>query len=342
MSEWSHWQKAFTEESEQRLDTDVNTLCTYGIKPLDDALFRIAKNELIVIGADSGVGKSEIALRIARDNAQKGRSVALSYLEGGHIEALARMKWLDICDEYYENHFKAGIDMDFRKWRFNYKQDLLINRIESIVYERYKKLYEDNLYLFSITEGLTVEEFTDSLIHGFGSLGVDKFDPHKIRSELQLDLIVIDHLQYFSLGQAETEISAITRIIRECKRITDFYRIPIVLISHLRKKTKDRGLPDQADFYGSSNIPKISSTAITITPATDKDNLAAGVFPTYFRIVKSRVGLRPNYAILCDFNLNHRKYDDSYSLYRVDSAGYVCADSLRDEELPKWAKKEKV
>jgi len=105
----------------------------------------------------------------------------------------------------------------------------------------------------------------------------------------------------------------------------------------LAQEGKDRGLPDQEDFYGSSNIPKIATTAITITPDTKDDNLATNIFPTFFRIVKSRVGLRPNYAMRCNYNLNTRSYEDKYQVYKLDSLGNILPE-LTQAELPKWAK----
>ncbi len=116
--DWLSWRDSFKAENEQRLNTNPDSLCSYGVSLLDSALFRIAKNELVVIGADSGSGKSELGLSIARYNAKNGKTVAVFYLEGGHQEAIARMKWRDISDAYYGNmEFRAKrIDMNYQKW----------------------------------------------------------------------------------------------------------------------------------------------------------------------------------------------------------------------------------
>src|SRR3990167_1683720 len=104
MNSFLSWEQGFKKESEERLNTDVSKLCTYGIKPLDDALFCINKKELVTIGADSGIGKTEIAIQIAAHNAKNGKKVALYHLEGGYREAMARMKWKDICQEFYKQN----------------------------------------------------------------------------------------------------------------------------------------------------------------------------------------------------------------------------------------------
>lgn len=335
------WQDGFKKESENRLDTDLSKLCTYGIKPLDDALFCINKGEFVVIGADSGIGKTEIALQIASNNAKSGKKVALYHLEGGYREAISRMKWKDICKKYYQNHFSQGVDMDYRKWSVNYNQDKLLGTIEAEVWNDYKEKYGNNLYFFHSDQDLTLTDFQASLLD-FHSLETAMGGAYGKSSGFDLDLIVIDHLQYFSLDQDESEITAITNIIRSVKKITDNYKIPVVLISHLRKKTKDRGLPDQQDFYGSSNIPKIATTAITITPKTNSEDFTAQLYPTWLRVVKSRIGIRSSIAMLSNFDGKKKEYEQQYSLFKVNSDGFVSSDPMQQSELPKWATSQKI
>ncbi len=340
--DWKNWNTVYKDEEQSRIDIDSDKLCVYGIKPLDDALLGISKNELVVIGADSGVGKSELILDIARENAKNGKKVALFYLEGGHIEAMQRMKWKDICDIYYNERFKHEyIEMDFRKWALNKDVDKKIHEISAEVYNKNKDIYKDNLFFYPVSLDFKIEELLSSIID-FHKLTESKLGPFKHEGIYDLDLIIIDHLQYFSLNQVDNEITEITRIIREVKKITDHKNIPVILVSHLRKKGRDRGLPDQEDFYGSSNIPKIASTAITIAPDTKEDNLSTNIFPTFFRVVKSRIGLRANYAMRCNFNLTRRKYDDFYQIFRLDGLGNVVDKPLNFEDLPKWAKKDSL
>lgn len=339
MNSFLTWKECFQKESESRLNTDLKNLCSYGIKPLDDALICINKGELVVIGADSGVGKTEIAIQIASHNAKLGKKVALYHLEGGYQEAIARMKWRDISQEYYLNHSKVGIEMNYQKWVVNLNQDRLLTEIEAKVWLDYKERYGDNLFIYHSEQDLTITDFLASLLD-FHSLYTAFGNPltNDQRSKgFDLDLIVIDHLQYFSLDQGESEITEITNIIRQVKKITDNYRIPVVLISHLRKKTKDRGLPEQQDFYGSSNIPKIATTAITITPQLNKEDFSNHIYPTWLRIVKSRMGIRSSMAILSDFDGKQKAYSDKYDIYKVNNDGHTSPEPLLESELPKWA-----
>ena len=337
---FKNWKQAFQDESQDRLDTKIENLCSYGIKPLDDALRCIRKKELVVIGSDSGLGKTEIALNIARHNADLGKKIAVYNLEGGHIEAIQRMKWRDMCNIYFDKYHELGIEMDYSKWIVNDNQNKFLMKLEAEVYNIYEEKYKENLYFYDVKGGLTLEDFLVSLLdfHDLETAFGATFEDHIRKKGFDLDLIVLDHLQYFSLTNDENEISEITKIIRAVKDITEKYHIPIVLISHFRKKSKDRGLPDQEDFYGSSNLPKISTTSIVIAPASDKDDLAQGIYPTYLRVVKSRIGIRSTYAMLCNFDNKTKTYSNFYELYRVDSKGYVASESIPELELPKWAK----
>ncbi len=339
--QWVTWQDGFKQEAEERLNIDPAKLCKYGIQPLDDALCGIMRNELVVIGADSGAGKSEVGINIAQTNAKEGKKVALYFLEGGHIEAMARMKWRDITDEYYNNYTGEGIKMNYRKWRANQyteKEKRILLKIESAVWIKHKEIYKNNLDIYHLTKGFTVEDLLSSLLE-FYELK-DAIQNNTATKGFSVELIVIDHLQYFDLTQGETEIMAITKILKEVKTITNMYGIPVVLISHLRKRTRDRGLPDQEDFYGSSNIPKIATTAIMIAPDRENFNLAREEYPTYFRICKSRTGINPNFAMRIVFDLKTRTYLDGYTLHKVNCMGAVCTEPLKCSELPEWARAE--
>lgn len=337
------WKDAFTEESESRINLNADKLCCYGIKPLDDALACIQPNELVVIGADSGVGKSEMGINIARANAKKGKKVVVYYLEGGHREAMQRMKYRDLTETYFKNFAGERIDIDFTGWSTNRISDPkgILNEVEKIMYKDYMEAYKDNLYFGKIHSEFTIDTFRDSLFDRSMLVPGSEKAKYGFHS-FDIDLIIIDHLQYFSLPAGENEIKSITTIIRAVKQLTEMERIPVVLMSHLRKKTIDRGIPDQEDFYGSSNIPKISSTSILIAPDYENDNFSKSLFPTYLRIAKSRVGVRPSLLIKVDFDSIKRKYADDYDMHLVNRKGEVSKKALDFEKLPIWARKGKL
>src|SRR3990167_10807164 len=127
--EMKSWKECWLEEQINRSNINIDNICTFGIKPLDDALIGILPNDLIVLGADSGVGKSEISLNMALHNAMKGKKIALYFIEGGAEEAISRIKWNLIRHKYYEKGYTA-IDMDYRKWKLNMLTEILLSDIE--------------------------------------------------------------------------------------------------------------------------------------------------------------------------------------------------------------------
>lgn len=300
-------------------------------------MIAIAPNELIVIGAASGYGKTELSLSISLHNALRGKRVAHYHLEGGYMEAIQRIKYQNICNLYYREYYKSHIDLDYRKWAMNKEQDPLLLKLESIVYQNLKEKLENRLYFYDRPQGLTCDDFLASLLD-FHKLVTAFENPFKRGGGFELDLIVIDHLQYFSLEKEEDEIHEITRILKEAKKITDTYHIPVILVSHFRKLPRGHGIPDKEDLYGTSNIHKVANTCIIIHPDHEKDKSSEGLYPTYLRIAKSRIGIRPCDLIQVDFNLSKRSYEDKYKLYRCFSNGSVSTEALSPKECPKWAK----
>ena len=79
------------------------SICHYGVKYLDDKLYGIQKNELVVIGSWSGVGKSHMADLIATHNASNGKKVAYFRLEGHKNEFPRLQLWKYMSLAYYSS-----------------------------------------------------------------------------------------------------------------------------------------------------------------------------------------------------------------------------------------------
>lgn len=320
MPELRPWNEMWWLEGEERRSIDQKSICHFGIKSLDDQIPGILKNDLIVIGADSGAGKSDVALSMAVHNASVGKQVALYFIEGGALEAIARIKWKEIRDIYYTK-YRSGIEMDYIKWRLNIHDcPETLKEIEKEAEESISNRLKDNLQMYSFRAGFTIDDLTKSL-----------------ESTGEVDLIVIDHLQYFTLVNPRNEYQEMTEIVKRVKEITENKQIPVVLVSHLRKKDKDRGLPNQEDFFGTSNIAKICSLAFTITPATSVDDHEKEIYPTYFRVVKSRSGIRTSLATLNKYDFKRGFYLPEYEVWRL--VGDHPKDQLTGPKLPRWARR---
>jgi replicative DNA helicase len=326
-----YWSEVWDRIEEERKAIDFNKIPSFGITLLDEALDGMLKNDLVVIGSDSGVGKSDLCLNMALHNAMRGLKVGLYYIEGGANEAIYRIKWKMICDEYYSNQYQF-IDMDYRKWRMNKIKSLQLDEIELKCYQNLYQNIKDNIVIADIKSGMTVQDLNQSFLSGFTSIKkVDGWDTDSINA----DLIIIDHLQYFDLVNPKNEYAEMTQILKQVNNIVQFYKVPVVLVSHLRKKDKERGLPSQEDFFGTSNIPKISSISITVCPDFEDQDCEKNVYPTWFRIVKSRTGIRSNIAARAFFDTKLSKYRPGYELFKlIDDRPFK---ELLPSERPKYA-----
>jgi|6_EtaG_2_1085325.scaffolds.fasta_scaffold05018_8 replicative DNA helicase len=284
----------------------------YNLVYLDKTLYGIAPAELVIIGADTGHGKSFLANHIALTNAQQGRKVYLFSLEGHKNEVINRWKWSIICREYYKD--PIGLDMKYALYE--------LNGIPGI--ERYDKKaeeellgYKDNLFIFDRSTDLTVPILTQ-----------------QISAITDADLVVIDHLHYFDMLNDKSETQNISEIMKAIKGLTEDYNLPVVLVSHLRKKDGKRGLPDNEDLMGSSNIAKIATTCIFISSNPENHNLSKGIYATHFRIGKSRAGASTTLAAEMYFDSRKNRYEEGCTLGKVINGSYKELD-----EYPDWALK---
>lgn len=337
-------EKLFIDDATSRMDLDKSKLCKYGIKPLDDACSCIFPDDLVVIGADPGSGKTTLGLHIAQHNAQRGKRVALYHLEGHQHEPVQRLKWNDICQIYYNEHKGKGLEMYYTKYLLNEIDSEFIASLEARIYNEWIDKYANKLFIYKKNKGLNLEQFKESLTAFSGLMSLDllmgmKEISDQVKTELEIDLIVIDHLQYFSYRNPASELFEVSEILRACKEITENFNIPIILISHFRKKGKDRYMPGQEDFHGTSNIAKIASVAITLMPDRDSSNHATMEYPTYLRIAKSRIGIPPNIVMRGVFDGRLRRYQDEYQVYKLNSFDMIDKEAMAFNELPYWAKK---
>ncbi len=221
-------QECWVSAEKARTSIDPDRICSFGIPILDDALTGILQNDLIVIGADSGVGKSEIALDIAIHNASHGRTVALYFLEGGAEEAINRIRWKMIRRKFFQGGY-SGIDLDYTKWRMNKITHPLIKELDDICLAEFNNTVKNKLHMYSFEDGFTIDMLMNS-IGVFANYLNPPTDPVPLIG-YSVDLLIIDHLQYFSLTSDSNQFMEMTQILMKVKQITVHHKIPVVLIS---------------------------------------------------------------------------------------------------------------
>ncbi len=301
----------------------------YGVGYLDDALGGIIPNDLIVLGAKTGAGKTQLATSIALANAQAGHSVYYFALEAENDEIERRIAYGAISTMYYAKVPKdKQIVLSYTNWRMCRHDNVLAEIEEAAKPEIAKDL--KNLH---------------TLYRTSGNFDLKALEKNLLKVVRKARLIVIDHLHY--IDTSDDENSEYKRVIKTVRDIVLRFGVPIVVIAHLRK-TQGRGqvllMPSIEDFHGTSDVPKVATTCIMMAPARDRDQPLSkdGVkqkhlWPTYVGVVKSRLeGVRTRYVGMTHFDSRASKYLKEYRIGEFDWAGTEWTE-CEPQNVPAWA-----
>ncbi len=303
-------------ERADRLESAKNPLA-FGIKFLADAFGGIYKNDLILIGSKTGLGKSQLAILIALENAKLKKRVHFFALEADRFEIERRVKYQKICDYFYSDPNRPPINLNYAGWyRCEFDNELreIEERVES---ERHE--YE-----------------TLNIFYRENEFGGTEFQKTFLAIKDETDLVILDHFHYFDFDD-DNENRAMkdtVKKIRDCVLLTGK---PVILIAHIRKTDRRMKalVPDIEDFHGSSDISKIATKAFTIAPCYDmKLNTHRH---TFFSLLKCRIdGARSRYVGLLAFNLAEHRYEREYYIGRLVKSDSVF-EPFEVGEHPFWA-----
>ena len=162
-------------------------------------------------------------------------------------------------------------------------------------------------------------------------------------------------MHYVDTGDDEN--SEYKKVIKTVRDVALKYKVPIIVIAHLRKNQVFKNPPIMSsleDFHGTSNVPKIATCCIMLGPKPyqrpkDTDEAVEGMgtatvdktprhlSPTFVSVRKYRLdGEAIRYTALLDYNKRTGTYDKSYALGRLVSADTEWLP-LKKEEFPDWA-----
>ncbi len=303
-----------------RRSLDIDKICKYWVKILDDFLWWILPSELVVVAAETGLGKSEIAYTSAIYNAIRWKRVLLLALEWDISEISARLLHQNI-NAKLDDDKKLGVPA----YRFNLNKN--IYGIEDDVFNELWESLKKNLSLYDKKQIPSIWAIK-KLIE---------------REHQNFDLIIIDHLHYIYLGDINQESAALGWVMRELKTITDIYKKPILLMSHLRKKIAAQSKkeePNINDLYWSSNIAKESTTILFIL----KDNIESHDFwkelnetfsykenrlsLTKIKLLKSRAWLPVPTSFHLIYDMLNKKYLDEFQQIYTRESSMQESDSI--------------
>lgn len=277
----------------------MKKLCKYGIKFLDDKIGGIYDEDLLIIGAESGIGKSTIAEIIAFNCNEQGIKPALFSLEnfaGNTVDKKAYQLFKTRTMQW---------DLKFRQW-IDIK-----NRTPSMTDEDVHKA-ETMAYNMHLIERDNKDYTIDRLETDFKEVVNDG-----------CQVIILDHLDYFDAYATDNDLQHTKRLMKTIRRLQDTYKVSVIGFSQLRKNIdKNIIIPTYDDLYGSGDKVK-QATLVLMVARADKDPVD-GVYPTYFNLSKDRFGTRE--ACEIGYNINKGKYEDSYREIKVMARGTIVKD----------------
>lgn len=295
----------------------------FGIQFLDDALVGITPSDLVLLGAPSGVGKTQLCCSIALANMQDGKRVHFMALEAEEFEIERRLKYQILSHRFFEAKKRGiappGIRLSYDKWVLGD----FVNELTEFELEAAKLLERDyqNLFLFYKQDRFSLPDLIENVVANAD----------------ESDLFIIDHVHYFDLDD-DNENRAMREIAKTVRSLALEERKPIILVAHLRKRDRQNEelVPGIDEFHGSSDLTKIATKVITIAPGgRTKD----GCFETFFRIPKNRMnGGVTRFIGRVMFDPRKNAYESTYKVGRSGLTKKTGFEELAHDLSPEWAR----
>lgn len=312
-------------EREDRLE-QTSRFCPWGVGFLDKALGPILPKDLVLIGAKSGRGKTDLARIVAMTNAYEGKkSVHYFALEGERNEIERRAKYAQLAE------FMVSRVPSEQFARMNYLEWYL-GRLDGLTAP----------YEAAVDETLGEKFRTLHTFYRGRDFTVDTLERKILEIQDETDLIIVDHLHYIDTRDDEDEYRGQKAMMKRIRDLQDGIGRPVVLIAQLRKEATQKAsrtlLPELDDFQGSSDLGKIATKAVLLAPALEHTPTAAYRAPTFIGAQKCRVdGSRTRYAAVAEFNFRTSRYEDDFTPGRMTKGG-TAFEPLAREQWPQWLK----
>ncbi len=287
---------------------------------LDDTMRGILPHDLVLIGAATGAGKTDLVTGIARENARRGAEVSYFALEAEPREIERRIKFA-ILNELCEHHGVQGRD------RLNYP-DWYIGKCEDVVGK-----------LNAEADAIMAKKLATLHTYYRGS----KFDHEDLRrlflaEQSRTDLFIVDHFHVMDMPEDTDEFRAYKKTMQVIRDLVISAGVPMILVAHLRKRDMraKRIVPDIEDFHGSSDLGKICTRAVLLAPAHSVPSGNPMTANTFVHVPKDRIGGASGLVALHEYHRGLRSYATRYRLGRpVD--GWTDWEELKPEARPRWA-----
>ena len=218
-----------------------------GFTELDTILSGLQKSELVVLGARPSVGKTSLALDIARQAAFTGATVGLFSLEMSREQIVDRV---------------ISATSQVPLWH------ILTGRIE------------DDSEFAMIQSGL--EKLSNAKIFVDDSPSLNVIQMRSMARRLQvehgLDLLIVDYLQLIRpRTSSDNVVSQVTEISRGLKALARELKVPVLALSQLSRGIEQRGgMPRLSDLRESGSIEQDADVVMFIYRKDRDQNASYG------------------------------------------------------------------
>ena len=250
-------------------DRDKYKGFTTGFTDLDKAITGLNRSDLLIIGARPAMGKTSLALNLARNTAMMGKKKVLFFSLEMTKEQLAQ-RVLSTEARVESTKMRTG-NISGDEWAKLATATALLSNCE---------LYFDD------TSNMTVSEMKS-----------------RIRRLRDVDAVFVDYLQLMKAGtRVESRVQEVSEITRNLKLMAKDLNIPVVVLAQLARTTEGRGKshkPQLSDLRESGSIEQDADIVIMLYRdeyyATEKEDGPAemerpAVNEAEFIIAKNRHG----------------------------------------------------
>ena len=306
-------------EAEERYE-DARHLLRYGVKFLDDALGGVMRGDLVLIGAQTGAGKSQAAINIAKTNARLGKRVHYFALEARDREMERRMKYQVLAGLYYGSPTGSHRPIRYIDWLNGLLREEL-DRYDAQAEDELKKTFR-NLHTYYRVDSFTSDDFAAQF--------------KEIQNDT--DLVVLDHFHFVDTTDLN-EIRAVRKLagmIRDCALRANK---PVLVVAHLKKPDAKYAplIPTWDQFSGASDLVKMATKAIMLAPDYGADTGDPTLWSTFIQIVKCREdGSLIRYPARVLFDVRLDAYRKAYTLGRLSDGGKKFQE-LEADRIPAWS-----
>ena len=207
-----------------------------GFRGLDELLGGLQRSDLVVLAARPSLGKTSLALNIARNAAiGQGACVALFSLEMSRDSVVQRM----LASE-------ASVDLGHIRWgRFGENDEMRVMEASGALSEA--RIYIDDSPQVRVMD--------------------IRSKARRLHFEEKVDLVVVDYIQLIEgSSRSENRVQELSQITRSLKMVARELNVPVLAVSQLSRAVEQRPshIPQLADLRESGSIEQDADVVVFI------------------------------------------------------------------------------